>query len=239
MNFIIPMAGKGSRFIEKGYTIPKYLIEVKGKKLLEYSLESLPLELATKIIFIALKEHQLEFNIKEEIKVILKNKNFELVLLDKVTQGQAETVLFAKKHVDFSKDLAIFNIDTNFSSTSLKVVLLNKTKKKDGVLGAFKSVGTSWSFAKVNEKKIVTETAEKVPISNNALTGFYHFTNPKDFFDIAISCVKKEIKFKNEYYIAPMYNQLINTGKKFVLDFVDDFIPLGTPEEVEAYKEKI
>lgn len=239
MNFIIPMAGKGSRFIEKGYTIPKYLIEVKGKKLLEYSLESLPLELATNIVFIALKEHQLEFNIQNEIQAILKNRNFELVLLDEVTQGQAETVLFAKKCVDFSKDLAVFNIDTNFSSVSLKEVLSDDRKKKDGVLGAFKSVGTNWSFAKVNEKNIVVETAEKVPISNNALTGFYHFTNPKDFFDIATSCIQKEIKFKNEYYIAPMYNQLIKMGKEFVLDFVDDFIPLGAPDEVEAYKNKV
>ena len=239
MNFIIPMAGKGSRFIEKGYAIPKYLIEVKNKKLLEYSLESLPLELATNIIFIALKEHDLKFNIKEEISIILKNKNFELVLLDNVTQGQAETVLYSKDYIDFSKDLVIFNIDTYFKSNTLNKVLLNSKKKKDGVLGAFKSEGTNWSFAKTDEKGIVIETTEKIPISDNALTGFYHFTNPMDFFEIAENCVKNHIKFKNEYYIAPMYNELIKQNKKFTLDFVFDFIPLGTPEKVESYKNKL
>jgi choline kinase len=239
MNFIIPMAGNGSRFIEKGYSIPKFLIEVKNKKLLEYSLESLPLELATNIVFIALKEHNLKFDIKEEISKILKNKKFELVLLNNVTQGQAETVLVAKDYVDFSKDLIIFNIDTYFKSNSLKKVLVNSRKKKDGVLGSFKSEGTNWSFAKTDERGIIIETSEKIPISNNALTGFYHFTNPKDFFETAEDCVKNKIKFKNEYYIAPMYNQLIKKNKKFVLDFVCDFIPLGTPDEVEAYNNRL
>ena len=87
MNFVIPMAGHGNRFKGAGYKIPKYLIEVKGKKLLEYSLESLPLELATNIIFIALKEHQDKFDINQKIKEILNNKAFNLVLLDDVTEG--------------------------------------------------------------------------------------------------------------------------------------------------------
>ena len=89
MNFIIPMAGHGNRFKKAGYSIPKYLIEVKDKKLLQYSLESLPLELASNVIFIALKEHQELFNIKKEIKSILKEINFILILLDNVTEGQA------------------------------------------------------------------------------------------------------------------------------------------------------
>ncbi|WP_117883843.1 glycosyltransferase family 2 protein [Aureibaculum luteum] len=236
MNFIIPMAGHGKRFKKAGYKIPKYLIEVKNKKLLQYSLESLPLELATNIVFIALKEHQEEFNIKEEIRTILKDINFKLILLDSITQGQAETVLKAKDHIDYKTDLIIYNIDTYFKSDTLKRKLLELNLKKDGILGSFKSSGTNWSFAKTNSQGIVIETAEKIPISHNALTGFYHFSNPLDFISTAEYFISKEEKHKNEYYVAPMYNRLIQSEKKFVLDFVSDFIALGTPEEVEIFK---
>lgn len=60
MTFIVPMAGRGSRFVKEGYTLPKFMIEVKGKTLFEYSLESLPLEIADKIIFICLEEHEIK-----------------------------------------------------------------------------------------------------------------------------------------------------------------------------------
>jgi len=236
MNFVIPMAGHGNRFKNAGYNIPKYLIEVKGKKLLQYSLESLPLDLATNIIFIALKEHQENFNIEKEIRSILKEITFKLILLDKVTEGQAQTVLKAKDYLDYKTDLIIYNIDTYFQSNTLKEKLLDINKKKDGILGAFKSGGTNWSFAKTNSKGIVLETAEKIPISNNALTGFYHYTNPLDFIDTSEYFISGKQKYKNEYYVAPMYNRLINKDRLFVLDFVSNFIALGTPEEVEEFK---
>ena len=108
--------------------------------------------------------------------------------------------------------------------------------KKDGVLGAFKSDGSNWSFAKLNDRGIIIETAEKVPISNNALTGFYHYTNPNDFIKTAEYFISKKEKYKNEYYIAPMYNKLIEEGKSFKLDFVIDFIALGTPEEIKTFE---
>lgn len=230
------MAGHGKRFKQAGYKIPKYLIEVKGKKLLQYSLDSLPLELSTNLIFIALKEHQEEFNIKNEISEILQSENFKLILLDDVTDGQAQTVLAAKDKIDVTKDLVIYNIDTYFQSKTLKSVLLDKKLKKDGILGTFKSTGSNWSFAKTDAKGVVTETAEKTPISNNALTGFYHFTNAKDFIEVVEYFVSKKEKYKNEYYVAPMYNRLIEQGRSFVLDFVDDFIALGTPEEVKVFE---
>ena len=239
MNFVIPMAGRGSRFQKKGYAQPKYLIEVNGKSLLQYSLESLPLNLATKLIFILLKEHQTSFDVIAHIRREVPNKVLEFVVIDEVTRGQGETVLLSKPYVDMDKDLLVFNIDTHFKSEGLTAVLSDEKRKKDGVLGAFHAEGTHWSFAELNEQQVVVKTAEKERISENALTGLYHFTNPDDFFSVAAYCIERGITDKNEFYIAPMYNQLIANGKEFVLDFVSEFIPLGTPEEVEQYKAKL
>ena len=41
MNIVIPMAGKGSRFIEQGYREPKPLIEFNGQTMIEHVLSGL------------------------------------------------------------------------------------------------------------------------------------------------------------------------------------------------------
>lgn len=236
MNFVIPMAGKGSRFAKAGYNIPKYLIEVKGRTLLEYSLNSLPLEIADHIIFIALEDHINNHNLREVISNLLPGKNISIISLSEYTNGQAETVLTARNYINNSNDLIIYNIDTYFQSPTLKSKLLSP-EKKDGILGYFKDDAVKWSFAKVNSDNIVTETAEKIVISDNALTGLYHFTNGSDFVRVAERAIASNQTSSNEFYIAPLYNYLISEGKQFVLDYAAEFIALGTPEDVAAFKE--
>lgn len=231
------MAGHGKRFSDAGYRIPKYLIEANNKTLLQYSIESLPIEIADSIIFIALEEHVDRYNLKSIISNILGNKAYQIIKLKSTTRGQAETVLMAKDYINPNTDLVIYNIDTYFESSSLKNLLLDKKEKYDGILGTFKSTENKWSFAKLdNNDLFVLQTTEKEPISDNALTGMYHFTSANDFLNVANYCIQNNVQFKNEFYIAPMYNILIEQGKKFVLDVVDNLIPLGTPEDVDNFK---
>lgn len=242
MLLVIPMAGRGERFFKEGYDVPKYMIEVKGKSLFEYSLLSLPIEVFEKIIFIALKEHEEKYNLTEFIneklsKYTLKAK-INTILLDETTRGQAETVLKAKDCIEPEKDLVIYNIDTFFKSDSFKEKLLSSSAKKDGIIGAFKikdREDKKWSFAQIDKKGIVNKTAEKDNISEFALTGMYHFTKAQDFLDIAQKQIDDNIRTLNEFYIAPMYNDLIAKGRELVIDITDEFIPLGTPSDVEAF----
>ena len=238
MTFIIPMAGKGSRFIKDGYKLPKYMIEVKGKTLFEYSMDSLPIGIADKIIFICLKEHE-KYNVSNFIKEKINHTNIDIILIDEVTRGQAETVYVAKDHVKDLDEILIYNIDTYFQSKNLKEALLNASLKCDGILGAFidETNDDKWSFAKLNDEQNVIQTTEKEKISNYALTGLYHFSKASDFFDIANSWISNNQTVRNEFYIAPMYNDLIKQGKKYKLDITDIFIPLGTPDEVKAFEQ--
>ena len=121
MNFVIPMAGRGSRFTEAGFDTPKMLIVAKGKTLLEWSLSSLPLHICTNILFIALEEHK-QYNIEEFIanKYPQLDGIIKFVFLNETTRGQSETVLKAKTLMDPSKGLLIYNIDTWFASSTLE-----------------------------------------------------------------------------------------------------------------------
>src|SRR6187200_747685 len=119
MNFLITMAGEGRRFREVGYTLPKMLIEAKGKTLLEWSIDSLPLNLCSRLIFVAQQKHEQEFQLSKKIRDIYNYRapSLHFEFIDKLTRGQSETACLAKHLVDPHQPLLIFNIDTQFSSS--------------------------------------------------------------------------------------------------------------------------
>jgi choline kinase len=149
MNFLITMAGEGRRFREVGYDLPKMLIEAKGKTLLEWSIDSLPLDLCSRLIFVGQQKHEDAFQLSEKIKSIYSNRvrSLHFKFIDKLTRGQSETACVAKHLVELSQPLLIFNIDTRFSSSSLEKNLLRKNI--DGVIGAFYSEEPRFSFCSI------------------------------------------------------------------------------------------
>ena len=238
---VIPMAGHGKRFKDAGILKPKFMIEVENKTLCEWSLDSLPLEIARKIIFVCLEKHEKEFNVSEFIKNIMKDKypkiNYELVYLEKTTRGQVETVLRAKEFIGYDNPLIIYNIDTHFISTRLKSkILALKNKNIDGVLGCFSSDDENLSFIEINEKGLVKKVKEKEKISNLASTGLYAFSNGKQFIDAAEEMIKNDIKIKNEFFVSEIYNILLKSGKKFEIDIAEEFIPFGTPSDIKKFE---
>jgi len=235
--FVVAMAGRGKRFADAGFTQPKYMIKAGVRTLFERAVFSLPLKLSAKILFIALREHEERFGLRAFIGSKLPSSSWELVLLDEPTRGQAETVMAAVNMIPPAAALAVYNIDTAFSSSSLEARLSDPAARRDGVIGAFKLKGADdkWSFARTDGSGSVLETAEKVRISDNALTGFYHFSKASDFFEAAGSAVRGRETVRGEFYIAPLYNRLIASGRRFVLDLAEQLTPLGTPEDVASF----
>lgn len=235
--YLIPMAGLGSRFLKEGFAEPKYMLRVRGATVFEHSLRSLPLEAASKLVFVALKEHR-RHGLEEFLDGALRRLGCgaprELLLLDAPTSGQAETALKARRAVPEDSQLAIYNIDTHFKSPGLAAALADPARRRDGVLGAFtlREPDAKWSFASLRPDGSVAATAEKEQISEHALTGFYHFTRAGDFFGAAERALAGGRLTRGELYVAPLYNDLIAAGKSFALDTAGEIVPLGTPEDL-------
>ena len=183
---IIPMAGEGKRFKEEGIEKPKFMIETKGKTLFQWSIESLPINISKKIIFVCLEDHEKKFKISEFIKKIMnleyQNTKYEILYIKDITGGQVETVLHARHLVRPENSIMIYNIDTYFISTRLKSKILTmKNRNVDGLLGCYPSNNKNLSFVKLNEKGFVNEVKEKVKISDYASTGLYVFSKAEEF----------------------------------------------------------
>ena len=238
---VIPMAGEGKRFKDDGILEPKYMIKVKDKTLFEWSVDSLPINISKKIIFVCLEEHEKKFNVSEFIKKIMNqkypNSKYEVIYVKQTTGGQVETVLHTKHLIRPESLLIIYNIDTYFVSTRLKTKILTlKNKNIDGLLGCFKSNDENLSFIKLNEKGFVEEVKEKEKISDYASTGLYMFTRAKKFFEAGENMIENKNKVKNEYYVSEIYNMLLKSNAKFEIDLVDEFSPLGTPDDLKKFE---
>ena len=100
---LIPMAGEGKRFKDEGYQLPKPLIKVDGIPMVIKALNSLPK--ADKNLFI-LREDQIDYlQFKRTVSKFC--SNFELILLDKITEGQASTCLYAENFIEQNSILNI------------------------------------------------------------------------------------------------------------------------------------
>ena len=236
INIVIPMAGMGSRFAQAGYAKPKPFIDVDGKPMIARVIDNLYYP-GAKYILIGRKEHlQEEKELVEEIK---SKYNAEFIAIDKLTEGTACTVLYARKLINNDNPLLIANSDQLVDISVQQYIDDCLNKGRDGSILTFKDaeLNPKWSFARIDADGIVTEVQEKKAISEFATVGIYFFTKGKDFVDHAIDMIINNDRVNNEFYTCPVYNYSIADGKKVIIYNIeqDQMHGLGTPEDLEAY----
>ena len=230
MNVVITMAGIGARFRAAGWTIPKYQIEVRGKTLFEWSMSSLNAFRQWQFIFLVRREDQAEKFITSTCAGM--GIEPKLIELDRLTKGQAETALLASNAWREDEPLLVYNIDTYVEPGQLRPELITG----DGFIPCFNADGTHWSFVRLDSEDRVIEVQEKIRISDHCSIGAYYFRSAKLYSDLYNEFYVQS-NVEKEYYIAPMYNRLIERGGEVRIQSIDSKYVhvLGTPEEVETF----
>lgn len=234
LNVVIPMAGRGSRFVDAGYTFPKPLIDVNNQPMIQTVVENLGLK--GRHIYLALKEHCDTYSFKYLLPLITSPNPCEIIQVDKVTEGAACTILLAEELIDNDDELLLANSDQWVDWDSEHFLKYMRNKNADGGIVTFTATHPKWSFAKVQEvTNLVTEVAEKKPISNVATVGIYYFKHGRDFVRGAKKMIEKEIRTNGEFYVCPVYNELIEEGKRIYNYPIVEMKGLGTPEDLANY----
>ena len=187
MIIVIPMAGRGKRFAEAGYTLPKPLIDICGRSMIQWAVSSFTPDAS--YIFLVLKEQA------KALKKLLMGKIIEV---DKITEGAACTVLLAEDLIDNNEELLLSTCDIflQFAWDDF----INSARKYDGCLITFNSTNPHHSYAKVVKDRVV-QVAEKIVISDHGSAGVYYFKHGKDFVWAAKEMIRKNIRTNNEFYI--------------------------------------
>lgn len=252
MKIVVPMAGKGSRFLDAAssnpeYQKPKPLINIKGKPMIVWAVESLanfktnPKDL----IFICRQDHQDQFKIADSLKELFSQK-INIILLDQITRGALETVLKANDYIDIDEDMIISDSDHFFDGTNLYSAILNKDSDTSGIIPVFQPPDeeVKWSYTLFDKDFTALAVGEKDPglaaKGAYANIGAYYFSNGKFFVKEAEEMINQGEMYgapgKQEFYVAPLYQRLIKKGYKVKAAVTPKVWGLGTPKDVEYFE---
>lgn len=232
INVLIPMSGRGSRFLET-HERPKPLIEIKPNlTMIEFVVQNLNIN--GKYIFLVLKDHYDKYNLSNILKSL--SDNVEIVIVDSVTEGAACTTLLAKELINDDTPLLIANSDQYIDDWNFGDFIYSMSKDNlDGGVVTFRSTHPKWSFAKLDSNGFITEIAEKKPISDLATVGIYYWSKGSDYVKYAEQMIRENIRVNNEFYVAPVYNEAIADCKRFKTFDVKRMMGLGTPEDLNEF----
>jgi len=235
LNIVVPMAGRGSRFAEAGYKMPKPLIDVHGHPMIEYVTKNITPSCDHRFIYICQQEHLERYGLAEKLESIA--PGCVIIPINYFTEGAACTVLLAEKYIDNDEALMIANsdqyVDTDINEYNAAM------KEFDGLIMTMPSDHPKWSYIRCDQEGFVTMVREKEVISNEATVGIYNYRHGGDFVRYAHQMIEKNIRVNHEFYVAPVYNEMIEAGKKIVFHNVGTgMYGLGVPEDLNYFLEQ-
>ena len=228
IKLIMPMAGEGNRFKEKGYDVPKPLVPVKGIPMFQYTEQQIGIDFDERI-FIVRKDH----NITDTIKSLYSNAT--VIELDELTEGTACTLYKAKELFAKGDSVFVSNCDQSveWDSNKVRTIIDNGV---DGLIATFEcpDKNPKWSFAKTVADKVV-EVAEKKAISDRATVGYYYWRDAGQMFRNIDQMIEANDRVNNQFYTCPVYNYTIKEGANVCAFDVQSMQGIGTPEDLESY----
>lgn len=232
LNIVLPMAGRGSRFSNAGYSIPKPFIPVNNKPMIQVVVENLvPKGIESRFIFVCQKNHLDKFNGRELLKNL--DPRCEIIEIEEITSGQLSSAMLAKDLINSSEPLLTANTDQFIEFDFTSFIRESLSSELDGSILTMPGSDPKWSYIRIDPiTNLVVETAEKKVISNEATVGVYFFKKGSDFCLAAEDMIDEGDKVNGEFYICPVYNYLIRNGKKISYSRVDKMHGLGTPEDL-------
>jgi HAD superfamily hydrolase (TIGR01509 family) len=239
MNIIIPLGGKGDRFKKNGYEVPKPLIKVFEKTMIEYVLDNLSLNNEDKIFII----YNFKLNDYNFFNYIKQKYNFiELIEINQDTKGAAETLFLGLNIIlnkyEFNEKCLLLDCDTFYTENIVEIFrninynTIFYTKNYD--------CNPIYSYIELDNDKNIINISEKNKISDNANTGAYSFIDINILYDYCKYVLENNITFNNEPYTSCIISEMLKSNIIFKgYELNDEYvISLGTPLAVEKYINK-
>ena len=237
---IMPMAGKGKRFLDANYKIPKPLIDINGIPMVIRAAKSLPP--ADQWIFICRQSHLSNSIIKQKLESYFPGSI--IIQVDELTEGQASTCLFAKKYLDEADQLIIgacdnemvYDLDSHNEILKRNDALIWTFRKNISVLSNPKMYG----WVEIDNKSLATGVSCKIPISNqplndHAVSGTFSFKKAEYFIEYAENVIRMGKKVNNEYYLDTVLDQIIKSNYKVSTFELKKYFCWGTPKDLNEY----
>ena len=225
MKIIVPMAGRGSRLRPHTLTVPKPLVPIAGKPIVQRLVEDITRVCGQKVDEIAFVIGDFGAVVEAELLEIAKNLNAKGAIYHQdEALGTAHAILCAKEALEGPVVVA-------FADTLFRADFTLDTKK-DGIIWVQKVEDPkAYGVVKMNENDVITDFIEKPQefVSDLAIIGIYFFKDGLKLCGELQYLIDNNIKEKGEFQLTNALENMKQKGAEFYPGKVDEWLDCGNP----------
>lgn len=237
LKIIIPLAGSSEMFKQSGFSYPKPLIEIKGKTMIQWVIENAFSQLPSEFIFIIKEEDAFKYHLDNTLRLLA--AHCQIVKIKRDTKGALCSVLMALDKIQENDNIVIVNGDQIIDENFNKILDFWSYEKADAGVLTFNSVHPRWSYARIENGQVV-QTAEKNPISQYAIAGYYYFAKADEFKKAAFQTILNDVQTDGSYFISPVMNEYVLQNKKVSHYHIknDQYHSFYSPQLIKEFENK-
>ena len=236
------MSGLSSRFTDAGYTIPKHLIEIDGKRVIEHIINLYPED--SEFVFIINDKHAKETDVVEILHSLVEDSI--IITIDQHKKGPVHTVLEAKRYIDDDEQVIVNYCDFSIKWDYDEFKSYVDETECDGSVVCYTGFhphmlgSDNYAFCSTDENGVILEIREKQPFTDNkmeefASAGNYYFRKGSYVKKYFQQLIDEDVNINGEYYVSLVYNLMIRDGLHNAVFSVPNMLQWGTPLDVDKY----
>ncbi|MBP6302350.1 MAG: nucleotidyltransferase [Bacteroidia bacterium] len=223
MNIIVPMAGMGKRMRPHTLTVPKPLIPVAGKPIVQWLIEDIVKICGEGVNEVAFVIGRFGEEVEKNLLDIAKQVGAQgKIYYQDEPLGTAHAILCAKESLKG-------NVSVVFADTLFKADF-TLDRSKDAIIWVQKiDDPRQFGVVKVNSDGVITEFIEKPQefVSDLAIIGIYYFKDGEYLREELQYLLDNDIKEKGEFQLTNAMENMKNKGYKFVPGKVEEWLDCG------------
>lgn len=235
MNIIIPMAGMGKRMRPHTLTVPKPLLPIAGKPIVQRLVEDIAAVCKDKIKEVAFVIGDFGPAIEMQLIQIAESIGAQgRIYYQDEALGTAHAVMCATPALQ--GEVIVAFADTLFKAQ------FDLDKSADGTIWVHKVENPSqFGVVKINENQVITDFVEKPSefVSDLAIIGIYYFKDGENLLDEIQYLVDNDIKEKGEYQLTNALENMKNKGLEFKPGEVQEWLDCGNKDATVFTNQRI
>ncbi len=235
MKIIIPMAGKGSRLRPHTLTIPKPLVAVAGKTIVQRLVEDVARAYGGDVEEVAYIVGNFGEEVEQDLIKIANSIGAKgSIHYQDVPLGIAHAILCAQEALTGPCMVAF--ADTLFRAS------FRFDPAQDGVIWVQKVADpSSFGVVKLNEQNVIEQFVEKSPVfvSDLAIVGIYYFRDGEYLKSELQYLIDNDIKYKGEYQLTSALENMREKGSQFKIAYIDEWLDCGNKEAVVHSNQRV
>lgn len=225
MKIIVPMAGRGSRLRPHTLTVPKPLVPIAGKSIVQRLVEDITSVCGQKVDEIAFVIGDFGAEVERDLVSIAKGLGAKGSIYHQTEAlGTAHAILCAK--ASLQGPVVVAFADTLFRAD------FTLDPNKDGIIWVQKVQDPkAYGVIKINENNIITDFVEKPQtfVSDLAIIGIYFFKDGHRLQQELQYLIDNDITEKGEYQLTNALENMKQKGANFYPGKVEEWLDCGNP----------